>query len=175
MDIRGRKSRTFCFRNTSFVHSRSGTYYALLFGSFGLKFFPDVRHCVYWLLAEVWGPDSSHMIGNKFFIGHCHSWKEASFVCETVWFFSWANTHLFDLKFVAFCPKFSGDSYVEFKEKTISGEFFGNFVLTKDIIYRNLWYIALLSAIFILGPYCAEKVHTSTSICCLHPSKEARP
>jgi len=29
-------------------------------------------------------------------------------------FFSWANTHPFDLKFVAFCPKFSGDSYVEF-------------------------------------------------------------
>ena len=26
----------------------------------------------------------------------------------------------------------------------------------------------------ILGPYCAEKIHTSTFICCLHPSKEAR-
>ena len=37
-------------------------------------------------------------------------------MCETVWFFSWANTHPFDLKFVAFCPKFSGDSYVEFQE-----------------------------------------------------------
>jgi len=24
------------------------------------------------------------------------------------------NTYPFDLKFVAFCPKFSGDSYVEF-------------------------------------------------------------
>jgi len=45
-------------------------------------------------------------------------------VCETVLFFSWVNTHPFDLKFVAFCPKFSGDSYVEFQEKTISGEFF---------------------------------------------------
>ena len=31
-------------------------------------------------------------------------WKEGSFVCETVWFFSWVNTHPFDLKFVAFCP-----------------------------------------------------------------------
>jgi len=27
----------------------------------------------------------------------------------------------------------------------------------------------------ILGPYCAEKDHTSTLICCLHPSKDARP
>jgi len=27
----------------------------------------------------------------------------------------------------------------------------------------------------ILGPYCAEKIHTSTFICCLHPGKEARP
>ena len=29
-------------------------------------------------------------------------------------FYSWANTHPFDLKFVAFRPKFSGDPYVEF-------------------------------------------------------------
>ena len=35
-------------------------------------------------------------------------------------FFRGWNTHLFDLKFVAFFPKFSGDSYVEFKEKIIS-------------------------------------------------------
>jgi len=45
--IRGRNARTFCFRKTSFVHSRSGTYYALFFGCFGLKSLPDVRHCVY--------------------------------------------------------------------------------------------------------------------------------
>jgi len=29
------------------------------------------------------------MIGNKFFIDHCQGRKEGSFVCETVWFFSW--------------------------------------------------------------------------------------
>jgi len=28
---------------------------------------------------------------------------------------------------------------------------------------------------FILGPYYAEKIHTSTFICCLDPGKEARP
>jgi len=53
-------------------------------------------------------------------------------------FFLWVNTHPFDLKFVAFCPEFSGDSYVEFQEKTILGEFFRNFVLTKAILYQNL-------------------------------------
>ena len=42
-------------------------------------------------------------------------------------FFSWVNTPPFDQKFVAFFPEFSGDSYVEFQEKTISGEFFRNF------------------------------------------------
>ena len=57
------------------------------------------------------------------------------------------NTHPFDLKSVAFCPKFSGDSYVEFQEKTISGEFLGNFVQTKVILYQKLWNFALLSAI----------------------------
>jgi len=145
--IRGRKARTFCFRKTSFVHPRSGTYYALLLGYFGLKILPEVLHCVYWVLAEIWAPDSSHKIGNKFFVHHCQDWKEGSCVWETVWFFSWTNTHSLDLKFVAFCPKFSGDSYVEFKEKTISGEFFRNFVQTKAILYRNLWNFALLSEI----------------------------
>ena len=57
------------------------------------------------------------------------------------------NTHPFDLKFLVFCPKFSGDSYLEFREKTISGEFFRNFVKTKAILYRNLWNFVLLSAI----------------------------
>jgi len=69
-------------------------------------------------------------------------------VCETVWFFSWVNTHPFDLKSLALCPKFSGDSYVEFQEKSISGKFFRNFVQTKALLYQNLWNFALLSAIF---------------------------
>ena len=68
-------------------------------------------------------------------------------MCETFSFFSWVNTHPFDLKVVAFCPKFSGDSYVEFQEKTISGEFFRNFVQTKAILYQNLWNFTLLSEI----------------------------
>jgi len=50
-----------------------------------------------------------------------------------------------------------------------------NFVQTKAILYRNLWNFTLLSAIFILGSYRAKKVNTSTSICCLHPGKEACP
>jgi len=145
--MRGRKAKTFCFRKTSFVHPRSRTYYALLLGYFGLKFLPDIHHGVFWVLAEIWAPYSSHKIGNKFFIHHCPDLKEGSFECENVWFFSWANTHPFDLKFVALCPKFSGDSYVEFQEKTISGEFFRNFVQTKAILYRKLWNIALLSEI----------------------------
>jgi len=123
----GRKSQDLLFSKTNFVHSRSRTYYALLPWCFGMKFLPDVCYCVYSVLAETWAPDSSHKIGNKYFIHHCQGWKEGSFMCETVWFFSWVNTHPFDLKFVAFCPKFSGDSYVEFLEKTISEEFFRNF------------------------------------------------
>ena len=66
-------------------------------------------------------------------------------MCETVWFFSWVNTHPFDLKFVPFCPKFSGDSWVKFQEKTIPEEFFRNFVKTNAILYRNLWNSGLIS------------------------------
>ena len=54
---------------------------------FWLKLLPDIRHCVYWVLADIWAPDSSHKIRNKFFIHHCPGWKEGSFVCEIVWFF----------------------------------------------------------------------------------------
>ena len=60
------------------------------------------------------------------------------------------NTHLFDLKFVAFCPKLSGDSWVEFQEKTIPGEFFRNFVQNHVKFGPNF-------CNFILGAYCAEK------------------
>jgi len=57
------------------------------------------------------------------------------------------NTHLFDLKFVAFCPKFSRDSYVKFQEITILEEFFRNFIENQGYLYRNFWNFTLLSAI----------------------------
>jgi len=85
------------------------------------------------------------------------------------------STHPFDLKFVAFCPKFSGDSYVEFLETTIYGEFFRNFHANQGEPYLNLSNFTLISAIFILHLYCIEKIHTSTFIFCLHPSKDTRP
>jgi len=36
------------------------------------------------------------------------------------------NTHPFDLNFVAFCPKFNGNSYVKFQEKIMSEEICAN-------------------------------------------------
>jgi len=72
----------FFFWKTSFVHSRSGNYYALLLGYFRLKFLPDFRHCVYWVLDEIWAPSSSHRIGNKFFLSSLPGPK-GRFVC--VW------------------------------------------------------------------------------------------
>jgi len=166
---------TFCFRKTSFVNSGSRTYYALLLGWFGLKLLPDVCHCVYCVLAQIWAPDLSHKSGNKLFVDHCQGWKERSFVCETFWFFSWVNTHPLDLKFVVFCPEFSGDSYVEFQEKTISGEFLRNFSANQGYLLPNLVKFHPTFCNFFLCPYCAEKIHTSTFICCLHLGKEARP
>jgi len=106
--------------------------------------------CFYWVLAEIWAPHSSHETVNKFFIHQCQGWKEGSFVCETVWFFSWVNTHPFELKSVAFCHKFSGDSYVAFQEKTISEEFLRNFVQTNVILYQNLWNFTLVSEILFM-------------------------
>ena len=48
---RKEKPRLFFFRKTGFVHSRSGSCYAIFLGSFGLKILPDIRHCVHWVLA----------------------------------------------------------------------------------------------------------------------------
>jgi len=121
-----------------------------------MKFLLDVRHYVYWGGVEIWDPYSSYKIGKKYFIDHGQGWKEGSFVCETVWFFSWVNTSPFDLKFV-FCSKFSGDSYVEFQEKIFRENFCEIFVQTKPILYQNLCNFALLSAIFIVRPYYPEK------------------
>ena len=167
-EIRGRKSRTFCFRKTSFVHSRSGTYYALLLGCLCLKFLPVVRYCVCWVLAEIWCPDSSHKIDNKFFI-------DVLLYVKLFDFFRGRILILLTWNLSRFVPNSVEILGWNFRKKTISGEFFGNFVQTKAILYQNLWNFALLSTIFILGPCCTGKVHTSTSICCLHPGKEARP
>ena len=102
--IRRRKVGSFCFRKSSFFHPRSWTYYALLLQYFGWKFLPHVCHCVYSVLVDIWAPDSSQEIGTKFFIDHCHGWKEASFVCETVWFFRGWILIRFTLNLLRFVP-----------------------------------------------------------------------
>ena len=61
--------------------------FSSLYLHFGLKFLPEVRHCVCWVLAEIWAPVSSHKIDNKFFIHHCQGWREGSFVCKLFDFF----------------------------------------------------------------------------------------
>ena len=78
------------------------------------------------------------------------------------------------MKFVVFCPKISRDSYEEFEEKTTSGKFFINFVQTKATLPKLVKFRPTFCKFF-LGPYCLEKVHTSTFICCLHPGKETLP
>ena len=129
----------FCFRKTSFVHSRSGTYYFLLLGCFGLKSLPDVHHCVYWVLAEIWAPDSFHKIDNKIFIDHCQGWKEGSFVCETVWFFprwilirlTWNLSH--------FVPNSVEILTWNFREKIFWENFSEIFAQTKAILLQDFF------------------------------------
>ncbi len=70
-----------------------------------MTFLPDVRHCGYCVLAEIWASDLSHKTGNKLCIDLYQGWKEGSFVWNRL-IFLWANTHPFDLKFVALCLKF---------------------------------------------------------------------
>ena len=83
------------------------------------------------------------------------------------------NTRPFDLNLVPFCPKFSGDSWVEFQEKTILEEFFRYFVKTKAIPEFVKFRPNFCN--FILGPYCAEKNSHKHFLMFLHPGKEERP
>ena len=138
---------TFPFWKTSFVHSRSGTYFVLLLPYYYLKFLLDICHCVYWVLHEIWTPDSCQKIGNKFFIHQCQGWKEGSFVCETVWFFSWVNTHPFDLKFVAFLSQIQWRFLCEISGKDNFERIFQKFYANQGYLYQNLWNFAPLSAI----------------------------
>jgi len=82
-------------------------------------------------------------------------------------FFSWVNTHLLDLKFVAFCPKFSRDS-----GKNYFGRVFQKFCANQAYPLPKLVKVCPTFCNFDLVSYCTEKIHTSTFICCLHPGKE---
>ena len=85
------------------------------------------------------------------------------------------NTHPCDLKSVAFCPKFSQDSYVDLQEKTISGEFFRKFVKNQGYPLQKLVKLRPIFCNLFMSPYCVEKIDTSTFIRDLHPGKETRP
>ena len=62
---------------------------------FGQKFLPDVRDYVYYVLAEIWATDSSHKIGNKFFIHHCQAERKVRLCVKLFDFFRrWILVHL---------------------------------------------------------------------------------
>ena len=170
--MRGRKAKTFCFRKTSFVHPRSRTYYALLLGYFGLKFLPDVLHCVYWVFAEIWAPDSSHKFGNKFFILHCQDWKEGSFLCETVWFFSLVNTHPLTQNLSRLVPNWVEILTWNFRKKLFR-ENFSEIFCKPRLSSTKTCEISPNFLQFYSGSVLHWKIHTTTFICCLHPGKEA--
>jgi len=73
--------------------------------------------------AEIWASDSSHKTGIKLFIFTARAERKVRLCVKLFVFFSWVNTHMFDLKFVAFCPKFIGDSYVELRKKLFRENF----------------------------------------------------
>ena len=153
--IRGWKFKTFCFRKTNFVHSRSGTYYVLLLGYLDLKFIPDICHYVYWVLAEIWAPNSSHKICNKFFIHHCQSLKECSFLCETVWFFPrWILIRL-TWNLSRFVPNSVEILTLNFRKKLFR-ENFSEILCKLRLSSTETCEISLYFLQFFLGPYCVE-------------------
>jgi len=149
MEYTVKKSQDVLFSETSFVHSRSGTYYALLLGYFGMKFLPDVRHCVYWVLAETWAPDSSQEIGNKFFIHHCKGWRN---VCLCVKLFDFFRGWIL-LCLTRNLSRFVSNSMEiltwNFRKKLFRENFSEILCKPKTILYQNLWNFTQLCAILL--------------------------
>jgi len=59
--------------------------------------------------------------------------------------------------------------------KNYFGRIFRKFCANQGYLLPKLVKFRPTFGKFILGPYCAEQVHTSNSLCCLHLGKEARP
>jgi len=77
-----------------------------------------------------------------------------------------------------FCPKWRGDSDVGFLQKNYFGRNFHKFCENQGYSLPIFVKFHPTFCNFFLGPYSVkdfEKIHISTFICFLHPSKEARP
>ena len=164
----------FFFWRTGFVHSRSGTYCALLFGYFGMKFLPDIRNCVYWVLAEIWAPDSSHKIRNKFFIHHCRAERKVRSCVKLFDSFLGEYSSVWP-EICHFLSQIQWTLLRGISGKNHFGRIFQKFCANQGYPLTKLVKFRPTFCNFFPGPYCAEKVHTSTFVCCLHPGEEARP
>jgi len=63
----GKKSQDVLFSENRFCSLSVWHLLCLTPWVFWSEFFTDIGHCVYWVLAEVWAPDSFQKIGNKLF------------------------------------------------------------------------------------------------------------
>jgi len=170
----GTKNQDVLFSENRFCSLLVWSYYALLLGYFGLKFLPDIRHCVYWVLTEVWAPNSSHKIGNKSFIRHCEGLKEGSFVWGCLIFFVGEYSSVLpEICRVLSQIKWRFLGWIS--GKNCSGKFFQKFYANHDYRVLKLVKFQFNFCNFILGPYCVEKKFTQAlSYVVLHPRKEAR-
>jgi len=150
-------------------------FYALILGYFALKFLPDIRHCLYWVLVEIWASDLSHKIHNKFFIHHSQGWNEGLFVCETFWFFFVGEYSSVLPEICRILSQIQLRFLRDISGKKYFGRIFQKFCANQGYPLPKLVKFRLTFSNFFLGPYYAEKIHTSTFICCLHPCKVTRP
>jgi len=153
----GMKSQYVLFRKTSFVHSRSGTYYALLLRILVWNFYQSfiIGSTEFWVRFEPQICPMGFAISFLFITARVE-WKVRLCVKLFDFFRGWILIRL-PWNFVAFCPKFSRDSYVKFHEKVISGEFFINFIENQGYPLPNLVKLCHTFDNFILAPYCIEK------------------
>jgi len=124
---------------------------------------------------EFWVPNSSHKICNNTFIHHCQGWVEGSFVCETVLIFFLGEYSSVWPEIFRVLSQIQSRFVPRISEKNYFGIIFQKFCANHGYPLLKLVKFRPTFCNFILGPYCVEKIHTSTFIRCLHLGKEADP
>ena len=173
--IRGRKARTFCFRKTSFVHSQSGTYSLGIFVwnfyqtffivsiEFWLRFQPQIHptgFAIYFLFITVRAERKVHLCVKLFYF--LPRW----ILIRLTWYLCQFVPYSVDILTLNFSKKLFRMNFSEMLCKPRLS-FTKICEISPHFLQFLFWVHTALKN--------SENIHISTFICCLHPSKEARP
>jgi len=171
----GKKSQDILFSENRFLSLSVWNLLRLTPLVFCSKIFTRHSYFVYWVLVEIWVPESSHKIAINILFVTARAERKVRLCVKLFDFFRGWILIRWTWNLSSFVPNSVEVIGWNFRKKTILWEFFRNFVQSKPILYRNLWNSSLISALSFWVRIALKKIHTGTFVCCLHPGKEPLP